>query len=411
MPLEGESSPGRVSALGAHRRHSAPVKVGPSAPRIAFGHEFANSKFWKRDGEVSSDDDEDGLEEGEVSMRMFVHGALSSGYTIDDVLLAEAQAEATGFPSPEVCLTAAAKGSKARALSSRLVADVARRLSPGVCKPWRGPLPQKRISPPMTLEVVMAKTMVQANLCGGSDAGSVAPGFSATTQLAAVDMAGFGDRRRKFESSSRGLVGLTSGDGQAGRGFNSSSRVKYVAQVVFPMGLAFFFSRAGRRKRSGEPNHSHVASETSNSWGAVALAMRKEEAVLGGASLVMAEVPSLSKWPALGLVEGVAVKTAGELLRRVQPSKGTVAISMAGSRISIRGMVATARPLVAMAGDGGVDSVRAEAKASRRGAVRRLRMVVAGVAAPQMLRLLRPCLLVQVLMHPVLKQPVIPSSQ
>ena len=152
-------------------RHSAPTKVGPGAPKLNFALGCTGSKFWAITDELSSDEDEDGVvDDGLVPTRVFIHGALTAGYSIDDVLTAEAQLEAVKVPSPEVRSNPCNAGKRGGRLAGRLVADVARRLDSGCGKPygkpWKGPLPRRRVSPSITLGDVMPKATKAGSVRG-----------------------------------------------------------------------------------------------------------------------------------------------------------------------------------------------------------------------------------------------------
>ena len=84
----------------------------------------------------------------------FVRDALASGFTMDDVLMAEDQLLAVEVPSPEVRSVSSLAG------KSRVVQGVAQRQVAG--KPWRGPFPPRRSSPSISLGDALDKAVIQA---------------------------------------------------------------------------------------------------------------------------------------------------------------------------------------------------------------------------------------------------------
>lgn len=82
---------------------------------------------------------EDDMEDRLLSTGEFLHNALSMCYTIDEIVMAEAQLVEVEVPSPEIRSVSSFAGEKNGRLASQVVKDVARRRLAG--KPWRGPLP------------------------------------------------------------------------------------------------------------------------------------------------------------------------------------------------------------------------------------------------------------------------------
>lgn len=170
----GERLKASTFVLGTDRWHSAPSKVGPTTPKVDLRPRFSGSRFWALSEELSSDEEDDihEAESGLLPTEEFLHDALAAGYTVDDVLMAEAQLLAIDVPSPEVCSISGFAGRRVGRLASRLVQDIARQQATGNL--WRGPLPARRSSPRLTLADAMAKAVVvsPASAWHGSQGGS-----------------------------------------------------------------------------------------------------------------------------------------------------------------------------------------------------------------------------------------------
>jgi hypothetical protein len=95
------------------------------------------SKFWARPGEqedsVVEDDDL-----SEPSTPQFISQALDAGFTIDELSRAEKALDSGTTPIPSDVK-----------LSKSIVSNLVQRKIEG--KPWQGPLPSPRVSPPRTL--------------------------------------------------------------------------------------------------------------------------------------------------------------------------------------------------------------------------------------------------------------------
>ncbi|RLN23396.1 hypothetical protein C2845_PM07G35170 [Panicum miliaceum] len=147
----------RSAGLGAPcRRHSAPLIFPSPDPLHGVRPGTSGSRFWALSGEESSEEEESAGEEashasGEsISSSDFIRDALLAGFSVDEVRGAEALA--TNGISPRFGSVSGGAGHAKhhRFLAQRIVDAVAERRSPAV-KPWRGPLPKRRISPSLSL--------------------------------------------------------------------------------------------------------------------------------------------------------------------------------------------------------------------------------------------------------------------
>lgn len=117
---------------------------------------------WALTGEDSSNEDEDALskdsQEDDLTWASeeILKDAVAAGYSVDDVLTAEAHLQAmASASSPKVRSADCVSGKHRGLLASRLVDDLTERKL--AVRPWRGPLPKLRNSPGTTLGDALAK--------------------------------------------------------------------------------------------------------------------------------------------------------------------------------------------------------------------------------------------------------------
>ncbi|RLN34226.1 hypothetical protein C2845_PM03G30090 [Panicum miliaceum] len=144
------------------RRHSAAVLL--SSPDLLHGlrPENSGSRFWALRDDESSDEeasreDGDSYVSGEsITDSEFMRDAVLAGYSVDEIRQAEALSTNAVSPSFGSVSCDADQVKHRRSLAQRIVDAVAERRPPAV-KPWKGPLPKRRISPKLSLGDILVR--------------------------------------------------------------------------------------------------------------------------------------------------------------------------------------------------------------------------------------------------------------
>ena len=116
-------------------------------PKPVHGVEAIASKFWSSgDSDSESAVDEDFLvEENSISTSEFISEAAAAGFTVQNLQQAEQELSSTEVRD---CSTSVSKGT-APPLAKRIIDAMVQRKTHS--RPWQGPLPPPRVSPPKTL--------------------------------------------------------------------------------------------------------------------------------------------------------------------------------------------------------------------------------------------------------------------
>lgn len=260
------------SAVRLGRRHSAPSIYLSPDPLHGVRPEGSGSRFWILQEEEDSDDEGAGepdfpmpaSESGEsIPDAEILRDAMRAGYSIDEVRRAEILATnevPPGFVSVD---RGAGHVSHPRLLAQRVVDAVADLRSPSV-KPWKGPLPKRRVSPRLSLGDIWVTDCTARFLFLGDSEGATSPSRGAR--------AGAGDRRLSAvvtaaaESKVRGrkvcLVSSKSSRGPAcwaGPREVAQERFGYWPQFKFLRGLGRLFENGGKPRRRNHLNGQNSA--------------------------------------------------------------------------------------------------------------------------------------------------------
>ncbi|CAN6371606.1 unnamed protein product [Urochloa humidicola] len=133
-------------------------------PKPKHGVEPIASKFWATgdsDSESSVDEEivieEEAMEdEGEITTRQFIAEAQAVGFSIADLQQAEKD-----LSSPAAVSSSITSPGQKHSLAKRIVSAMVENKLKG--RPWQGPLPPPRVSPPRTLGDALGSAMARKN--------------------------------------------------------------------------------------------------------------------------------------------------------------------------------------------------------------------------------------------------------
>lgn len=86
LPSDGGRGFAKLSDMGTIRRHSSPVKIGPSALKVDLRSNISGSRLWALADVLGFDEEDanDVEESGLLPMGQFLDDALASRFSIDD---------------------------------------------------------------------------------------------------------------------------------------------------------------------------------------------------------------------------------------------------------------------------------------------------------------------------------------
>lgn len=144
-------------SFSAPTKHFASETRGETRPR-AIG-----SRFWVLDGGDSEEEEEQVCHReeevvGSVQKGSIVRKAMAEGFTLDEILSAGEYLLCTNSSPKAHSFPGSTRTKGKNHLVDRLVAAVCRK-KVSMCKPWKGPLPSRRISQPRKLETFLSAAL------------------------------------------------------------------------------------------------------------------------------------------------------------------------------------------------------------------------------------------------------------